>query len=110
MFHFENILVPIAFFFLLYKLFTDKKPSFIATVHCLVIFLLLAFLHFYVHGLLSFTEFTSMHIAVLLNSLLIPSIFLYILFFRENKEYDELLKKDIWQHWTDEPIHKKEGL
>lgn len=109
MIHFQNILVPIAIFFLLYKLFMNKKPTFLAMTHCLMVFLIITFLHYFLSEFLENPAFLPMRSTLLLNALLFPSIFFYILFFRENRDYDELLKKDIWQHWTDEPVHKKEG-
>lgn len=107
-----HTLVPLAIFFLFHKLFMSKKPKPFAILHCLAVFFLMFLIIFPEQAKEVF--FNKVHLStyafILVHNLILPLILFYVLFFRENKEYDELLKKDIWQHWTDEPIHKKEGL
>lgn len=103
----ENTLVPVAIFFLLHKLFRHQKPSISAIIHCLVIILLVTAVS-YKDNIFQ-GVYTPLQINTIMNAIILPLILFYALFFRENKDYDELLKKDIWRNWIDEPVHKKEG-
>lgn len=104
-----HALVPFALFFLLHKLFLNKKPKLSAIFHCLVVFFLIFIATFSVKILIALLSAVDILVYALLHNIILPSILFYALFFRENKDYDELLKKDIWQNWIDEPVHKKEG-
>lgn len=107
-----HVLMPFAIFFLLHKLFVNKKPKPRAIFHCLAIFFLIFLVtlqgkigEFFVNNIN-----LSAYALAIVHNIILPLILFYALFFRENKDYDELLKKDIWQNWIDEPVHKKEGL